>query len=56
MVNRAKHKKFQRQEAKTRLSKSKPKETLIEFFKQAPHPEIKLDLQRDRDLGREIDL
>lgn len=34
----------------------KPKDTLIDFFKSAPYPEIDLELNRDKDTGREIDL
>lgn len=35
---------------------TKPKDTLIDFFKKSPFPELDLDIQRDRDIGREIDL
>jgi antitoxin Phd len=34
----------------------KPQDTLIDFFMEAPFPEIELDTQRDQDPGREIDL
>ena len=34
----------------------KKEDTLIDFFKKAPFPELDLDLKRDRDLGRELDL
>jgi len=34
----------------------KPKDTIIDFFKRSPLPEIDLDLRRDKDTGREIDL
>ncbi len=33
-----------------------PKNTLIDFFQASPYPNIDLDLQRDKDFGREIDL
>ena len=33
-----------------------PKNTLLDFFLESPLPEIDLDLSRDRDMGREIDL
>lgn len=44
------------------LSKNKfdefiqPRNSLIEFFKSAPYPDTDLDLERNRDLPREIDL
>jgi len=34
----------------------KPKNTLLDFFSEAPYPEVDLDLERKDDLGREIDL
>lgn len=34
----------------------KPKDNLIDFFKKSPFPEIDLNLERDKDEGREIDL
>jgi prevent-host-death family protein len=34
----------------------KPKNTLIEFFENAPFPDEDLDLDRNKDLGRDIDL
>jgi len=34
----------------------KPEDTLIDFFYKAPFPDEDLDLTRDKDLGREIDL
>lgn len=33
-----------------------PKNTLVDFFYNAPLPDLDLDLERDRDLGRDIDL
>lgn len=44
------------------LSKSKydeivqPQDSLIDFFRAAPHPELDLDVERKRDLPRDIDL
>lgn len=35
---------------------AKPKTSLLEFFKNAPFPEIDLDIERSRSLPREIDL
>ena len=34
----------------------KPENTLLDFFSEAPYPEVDLDLERKDDLGREIDL
>ena len=34
----------------------KPEDTLIDFFYRAPCPEEDLDLTRDKDLGRDINL
>ena len=34
----------------------KPKNTLVDFFKQSPLYDLPLDLERDKDMGREIDL
>jgi len=34
----------------------KPKNTLLEFFQEAPYPDVDLDIERDDDLGREINL
>lgn len=34
----------------------KPKNTLLDFFNEAPYPDVDLDLERKDDLGREIDL
>lgn len=34
----------------------KPENTLIDFFMKAPFPDVELDIHRDRDVGREIDL
>jgi prevent-host-death family protein len=34
----------------------KPKNTLLDFFNDAPYPEVDLDIERDHDLGREVDL
>jgi prevent-host-death family protein len=34
----------------------KPKETIVDFFKRAPFPDLDLDIGRDKDTGREIDL
>ena len=35
---------------------TKPKNSLLEFFKQAPFPETSLDIMRTKDLPRDIDL
>ena len=35
---------------------SQPKMSLLKFFKEAPCPEVELDLQRSKDLPRDIDL
>jgi len=35
---------------------ARPKESLVEFFKKAPHPEVKLDIERSRETLRDIDL
>lgn len=32
------------------------KESLIQFFKNSPYPEIELDIKRQKDLPRELDL
>jgi prevent-host-death family protein len=32
------------------------KDNIIDFFMKAPYPEVELDIQRDKDTGREIDL
>jgi prevent-host-death family protein len=34
----------------------KPEDTLIDFFMRAPFPDEELDLIRDKDAGREMDL
>lgn len=34
----------------------KPEENLIDFFMKAPLPDEELDLTRDKDTGRELDL
>ncbi len=34
----------------------RPEDTLIDFFNRAPFPEEDLDLTRDKDPGREVDL
>ena len=34
----------------------KPDGTLVDFFMRAPFPEVDLDLERDKDAGRDIDL
>ncbi len=34
----------------------KPKNTLLDFFREAPYPEVDLEIERTDDLGREIDL
>lgn len=34
----------------------KPKTSLLKFFKEAPHPEIELPIQRSKDLPRDINL
>ncbi len=34
----------------------KSKENLIDFFSRAPFPDFDLDLSRDQDTGRDIDL
>lgn len=33
-----------------------PKNSLIDFFLEAPFPEEDLDIERNKDIGREIDL
>ena len=33
-----------------------PENTLVEFFLEAPFPELDLDLERSKDVGRDIDL
>lgn len=33
-----------------------PKNTLLDFFREAPLPDIDLDLERSKDFGRDIDL
>jgi hypothetical protein len=37
-------------------SSRKQPESLVEFFRQSPLVGLELDLERDRDLGRKIDL
>lgn len=34
----------------------KPQNTLLDFFREAPLPEVDLDIDRNNDLGRDIDL
>ncbi len=34
----------------------KSKDSLIDFFKKAPFPEVDLDISRDKDVGRDMDL
>lgn len=34
----------------------KPKESLAQFLRRSPLRSVKLDLERDKDLGREVDL
>jgi prevent-host-death family protein len=34
----------------------KPEDTLIDFFSRAPFPDAEIDLTRDKDVGRDIDL
>ena len=38
------------------LTRSRQPESLVQFFRQSPLAGIRLDLDRDKDLGREIDL
>lgn len=33
-----------------------PKNTLLDFFREAPLPDVDLDLERNDDLGRAVDL
>ena len=42
------HKEFQRFQ--------RPKDTIVDFFKKAPFPDLDLEIGRDKDTGREIDL
>lgn len=35
---------------------SNRKNTLLEFFSESPLPEIELDIERDKDVGRDIEL
>ncbi|MBS0629575.1 MAG: type II toxin-antitoxin system Phd/YefM family antitoxin [Verrucomicrobia bacterium] len=35
---------------------TKPKNTLLEFFRAAPLPDIDIDIERDKDTGRDVDL
>ena len=35
---------------------NRPKTSLLNFFKEAPFPEVELDMKRSKDLPREIDL
>ena len=32
------------------------KQTIVDFFLEAPLPEIEIDIERNRDMGRDIDL
>jgi antitoxin Phd len=34
----------------------KPKNTLLDFFREAPLPDFDFEIQRNKDLGRDIDL
>jgi len=34
----------------------RPKKTLLDFFSEAPYPEVDLDLERKDDLGKELAL
>lgn len=35
---------------------AKPKKSFLSFFKDSPHPEIELDIQRSQDKPRDIEL
>lgn len=35
---------------------TRPKNTLLDFFRSAPFPDIDIDVERDKDTGRDIDL
>ena len=35
---------------------TQPKSSLLEFFMKAPYPEFELDIERQKDLPRDIDL
>lgn len=34
----------------------KPKNTLLDFFREAPLPDLDLDIERNKDLGRDVNL
>lgn len=35
---------------------TRPRGSLVDFFKNAPFKDVELDLERNRDTGREVDL
>lgn len=39
-----------------RLSKTRQPTSLVQFFQESPLAEVELDLERDQDNGRDIDL
>ncbi len=55
-ARRKRHRTWQLQEAGEFEEYKKTKDTLIDFFKNAPFPEIELEVERDRDSGRDIEL
>ncbi len=47
----------QLQEDKSEFKKlSSQKKSMLEFFLEAPLPEIEIDMERNRDRGRDVDL
>lgn len=57
IMNKSKNQRLKKRiPKKSSLQKSATDDSLIDFFRKAPLPEVHLDIKREKDFGREIDL